>query len=74
MGTIIGEAVAGGVKGVAEPGFKEVGETARYVIEKDPDVIIVPAKIVGYTGAGLVGMIFILMMLGIVLFVFKYMW
>ena len=74
MGTIIGEAVGGAVKGVAEPYMKETGETVRYVIEKDPDVVIVPAKMVGYTGAGLIAVIFILMMLGIILFTLKFLW
>lgn len=74
MGALAGEMVAGAVKGVAEPGFKEAGETTRYVIEKDPDVVLVPAKMVGYTGAGLIAVIFILMILGIILFTLKFLW
>ena len=74
MGTIIGEAVGGAVKGAVEPGMKEAGKTARYVIEKDPDVVIVPAKMVGYTGAGLIAVVFILMILGIILFALKFLW
>lgn len=46
---IIGEAVAGGTKGAVEG-----------IMEHDPDVITVPAKIVGYSGAGFIAVVFIL--------------
>ena len=71
-GMVIGEVAAGVAKGVAEPTAKEAGKTARYVIEKDPDVVLVPAKMVGYTGGAFVALIFIFLIVGMLFFAIKY--
>jgi len=49
-----------------------VADVTKFVIEKDPDVAIVPLKTVGYTGAGFIAMVFILGMIALGIVFFKF--
>ena len=59
--TIIGEAAAGAAEG-----------TVRPILEKDPDVVIVPMKMVGYSAGGFIALVFLLMIAGLLYLVIRW--
>lgn len=65
---IVGAAAAGATKPLAE----EAGKTGRYIIEKDPDVAIVPMKMVGYSAGGFIALVFLLMIAGLLYLVIRW--
>ena len=63
---IIGEVAAGATRGAAEG-------TIKPILEKDPDVVMVPLKMVGYSGGAFIMLVFILMMVGLLFFALRFM-